>query len=244
MRLAIRESLMPTGTPNYPKMIDGGYSLYRMKKEIGLLNTTMIVATMLAKLCGAFNVSKNMTTEQIQDFALTLVEDNIHGSYENPSFRIEDLAVFFEQAKTGKFGRPFDYVDAALINEWLDAYRSERDDKYFNWITYEKHNQPDNVPLGTSTMSDEDRKKMIDETVAKIRKNQEEREALEDLDKDGQERRRLERIERQRRAVFKSDEEYELYKEEYAQYLKDKQEAEKQEYERKLQDKEIQGSEK
>lgn len=240
LRLAIRETLVLNGIVQYHTIIENGYTLFRLKKEIGLLNTTMIVATMITKLCGAFNVSKNMTIEQIQDFALTLVEDNLHGSYDYPSLRIEDLAVFFELAKTGKFGRPFDYVDGGLIIEWLNKYFVERDERWHNWIAYEKHNQPDTkISSEESTMTNEERKKIIDEMVGKIQKSKEEMDAQADNDKEGQERRRLERIERQRRAIFKSDEEYEMYKEEYEQYLKDKEETEKKEHERKLQNKEV-----
>ena len=125
-RTNIIESLLPNGVPNFDFILNSGMPLAVLKKEVGLSDTIKIVALMLANFCGSFNVSKNMTANQITDYAITLVEENQYGTEDNPSLRIEDFALFFECAKRGIYGKPFDYIDATLIQEWLFSFKVER----------------------------------------------------------------------------------------------------------------------
>lgn len=198
LRINVRESLMKDGYPDYPTMIDKGFTLYRLKYELGLLDATMVVAAMIAGLCGSFNVSKNMTTDQIQDFAVTFLEENIHGSSDQPSLRVEDLAVFCELARTGKFGRPYNYIDGALINQWLYAYKVERDKNYYDWITIGRYTScaTESVPKSP------ERKAMLDNIITMCLNGKEEVEAKAN-DGDDRERRRQEYIDRQRRNFYK-----------------------------------------
>lgn len=117
---------MEGGRPLYSKIVNNGTPLYVLKEEYGLEKAATFIAMMLSRFCGAFNVSKNMNPVQISDYAITLIEESPRLIDGGISLRLEDLAVFFEIAKTGKYGRPFDYVDAALIDSWLDCYWKER----------------------------------------------------------------------------------------------------------------------
>lgn len=199
LRVLIREKLIINGVPNYPMMIDGGFSLYRLKHELGLLDATMVIAAMIASLCGAFNVSKNMSAEQIQDYSLTFLESNIHGSYDQPSLRVEDLAVFCELAKTGTFGRPYNYIDGALINEWFNAYLKERDNAYYDWLKYGRHETAQPIEDYKPTI---ERKDAIDNIIAQCTKG---KAAIDSKanDTDEVEKRRQDYVNRQRERFYR-----------------------------------------
>lgn len=130
-KLAVRDNLFKDAVPQYAIAVTTGTPLYLLKKTIDIPDTMKILYVMIAKFVASFNVSKNMDPEQISDLAIQWIEEESStGSFDSPSYRLEDFALFFEIAKTGKYGRPFDYVDGALINEWLDKYHVERTEKF------------------------------------------------------------------------------------------------------------------
>ena len=125
-RITVIDKLMPGNAVNYISFIETGTKVYNLRKEIGFTNVITIVFLMIRELCKCYNVSKNMTTNQAKDFAITLVEKYSQGTGENPGLTIEDFAAFFEKARRGEYGKPFDYIDATLIESWLTVYRSDR----------------------------------------------------------------------------------------------------------------------
>lgn len=127
--LDVREKFVPNNKPNYSLIISEGTAMPALRKLFEFRNTVKIISVMLGNLCGSFNVSKNMSPDQIADYAMEIVETHMHGSVEEPSMRLEDFAVFFQLAKNGRYGKPFDYVDAALIEKWLTEYYSQRMDE-------------------------------------------------------------------------------------------------------------------
>lgn len=130
-KLAVRENLFKDTVPQYAVAVTSGTPLYVLKNTVGLKDAMKVLSVMIAKFVASFNVSKNMNPEQISDLAIQwLEEESSTGSFDCPSYRLEDFALFFELAKTGRYGRPFDYVDATLINEWLDKYHVERTEKF------------------------------------------------------------------------------------------------------------------
>lgn len=129
-QVEVRAKLMPDNKPDYLTAVDNGAPIFYLKQCLGLGMIAKIIAAMLARFVGQFNVSKNMTPAQIGDYAITLVEESQELGHQLPAMRLEDFALFFEQAKTGKWGKPFDYIDSALIESWLDQYWKERVTKY------------------------------------------------------------------------------------------------------------------
>lgn len=117
---------MSEGAANFPAILDKGLPLKNLQHSIGMADTVKLLTALIAQFVASFNVSKNMNAQQIQDLAFTLLDEYQSGSFYCPSYRLEDFAVFFERAKKGEFGRPFDYVDAALILEWLAKFDAER----------------------------------------------------------------------------------------------------------------------
>ena len=144
-KIAVREILFSGKIPQYEIAINNGTPLLVLKKTIGLKDTVKVLSLMIAKFVSAFNVSKNMNSEQIADLSIQWIEEESEsGSFDCPSYRLEDFALFFELAKTGRYGRPFDYVDASLLNEWLDKYHVERINEYRE-IIKKKYNSTYNV---------------------------------------------------------------------------------------------------
>ena len=135
--------LIPDNNINFPLIINDGLPLALLLKSEGE-NAYKIVAKMIAKFCGNFNVVRNMTPEQIVDYAYILIDENMNGSLPyNPGYRLEDLAVFFERAKTGRYGKPFDHIDCSVIDGMLDKYHEERVEDY-NRTQYILKNNEDN----------------------------------------------------------------------------------------------------
>ena len=135
--------LMPNNTPNFPEIVDKGVPMAVLKKEIGHRELIEILSLMISKFTANFNVSRNMTADQITDYAMYLIDNDTSGSWENPSYKLEDYAVFFEKAKTGIYGKIYERIDSTIIEEMLDEYHKERSEKYYEHLTKYQHNPKD-----------------------------------------------------------------------------------------------------
>jgi len=123
---------MPNNVVDFTKIVNEGLPLAVFLKNEGI-NAYKIVTKMLDKFCNSFNVVRNMTIEQKADYSFVLIDSNMHGALPTcPSYRLEDLAVFFEKAKTGVYGVPFDHLDCSVIEGMLDKYHQERVKEYYN----------------------------------------------------------------------------------------------------------------
>ena len=61
-----------------------------------------VLSVMIAKFVASFNVSKNMNPEQISDLAIQWIEEESStGSFDCPSYRLEDFALFLNLQKQG-----------------------------------------------------------------------------------------------------------------------------------------------
>ncbi len=74
-----------------------------------------------------------MSAEQIVSCAYDILS-----SSSEDFLSIEDLTLFFQGAKMGKYGKVYDRLDQQLIFEMLEVYRQERHEKYVS-IQEEKH---------------------------------------------------------------------------------------------------------
>lgn len=204
-KLAVRENLLKDNVPQYVVAISTGTPLGLLKSSLGLKDATKILSVMIAKFVGAFNVSKNMTPDQIQDLAITWIEEESGtGSFDCPAYRLEDFALFFEMAKTGKYGRPFDYVDAALINQWLDLYHSDRVDKFRQDLRNKEIERNKITPEEQSKIvSPEKMKELFDPIIAQLKDLDKPKEFTEQ-ELEEQEKRRQRMLEN-RRAMYDSD---------------------------------------
>lgn len=92
-----------------------------------------LLVVMLTDFCGFYNVIRPMSADQIVSCAFDILS-----SSSEDFLSIEDLTLFFQGAKMGKYGKIYDRLDQQLIFEMLEIYRQERHEKYVN-IQEEKH---------------------------------------------------------------------------------------------------------
>lgn len=112
--------LIPSGTPDY--LLTVKFKTIGQQIEIYGKQTILKSLFLLIKdFAGTFNVVRNMTDDQMVDCALLLTEN-----YKHTNYRIEDFVQFFQVAKTGRYGKVFDRIDAPMILELLDRFDDER----------------------------------------------------------------------------------------------------------------------
>ena len=166
-KLAVREAFFVESIPNYCKAISTGTSLRRLKETLGIKEAVKIVSSLLTSFCKGFNVAKNMNEEQIVDYAIHLIESNQNGSAECPSLRIEDLMIFFELAKFGKFGQVKVSLDGQVVEMWLDSYFEQSRDEWQNEEKKQIHN--DDFYKQVETDANLDRALAIKNAITRIR---------------------------------------------------------------------------
>lgn len=110
-----------------------GTTLSELCKQVGKGETITVVAIMLRNFCAQYNVSKNMTQSQIEDYAADLVLDyaerrgvSDHLPPEMEAWKLEEYAIFFDRAGKGDFGVPFDRIDRGVIEQMFEQYMAER----------------------------------------------------------------------------------------------------------------------
>lgn len=115
--MALSLQVLKTGTPF--KII---------ARELGAVKSIFLISEVLRNYCGQFNVSKNMTPDQIEDYAAEMYLD--FKDRNGNSVMLEEIIIVFDRAakggfsdpKTGKKIVPFDRIDRTLLDQILDVY--------------------------------------------------------------------------------------------------------------------------
>jgi hypothetical protein len=107
--------------PNYPALLAVGERIPDLVEKIGLSTLSALVMAEVTKFQNSYTVIRPMTATQIADCALAIIS-----SAEEDRLSLNDLVIFFEGAKQGKYGRVLDHIDQHVIFEMLDKYREER----------------------------------------------------------------------------------------------------------------------
>ncbi len=107
--------------PNYPALLSVGERIPDLVDKIGLSTLSALVMAEVTKFQNSYTVIRPMTATQIADCALAIIS-----SAEEDRLSLNDLVIFFEGAKQGKYGRVLDHIDQHVIFEMLDKYREER----------------------------------------------------------------------------------------------------------------------
>lgn len=103
-----------------------GQTIKDLKTELGLEGASELIALVITNFTRVFNVSKNMNEDQIMEYAMDFVENNQLFNNQETAIKFEDICLFFEGAKSGRYGNKFDHIDGALINEFFAQYKKER----------------------------------------------------------------------------------------------------------------------
>ena len=100
-----------------------GRTISGMVATQGVESVKNILYLIIVDVCNSFNVSMNMTKEQVVSL-VNLVETRCG------DLKIEDLRFCFDNAKSGKYGNSFHRVDAPTIFGWIDQYKNDK----LEWI--------------------------------------------------------------------------------------------------------------
>lgn len=84
-----------------------------------------ILMTEITKFQLCYNVIRPMSADQIAQCAFSLIQ-----SAKEDWLSLEDIIIFFEGAKQGKYGRILDRLDQQTIFQMLEEYRNDRHRTY------------------------------------------------------------------------------------------------------------------
>lgn len=101
--------------------------------QYGAKKIHQLLVVLLTQFCNTFNVIRPMTAEQIVACASEILNTSTEDY-----LSIEDLTIFFQGAKNGKYGKIYDRLDQQIIFEMLEVYRQQRHEQYLN-IKEEQH---------------------------------------------------------------------------------------------------------
>jgi hypothetical protein len=85
----------------------------------------MLLVMAVADLCKAFNISGNMSEEQVYMTAEMIMDDFKY-------FKIADIRLVFDLIKKGNYGKIYDRLDPALVMSILHHYAAEREQAVIN----------------------------------------------------------------------------------------------------------------
>jgi hypothetical protein len=105
-----------------------GTPFKEIAKELGPVKTIFLISEIIRNYCRQYNVSKNMTPDQIEDYAAECYLDFTDRS--GNSVMIEEIIIVFERAAAGQLCHrttkkplvPFDRIDRTILDEILDTY--------------------------------------------------------------------------------------------------------------------------
>lgn len=134
-REMITNEFVINGKVHFAKVVQTGYPIKVMKNEFGIEKSVNFISVLISSLCNSFNVARNMTAEQILEYSYNLLK-LISESFDplDPAYRIEDIALFVEQAKTGRFGKVYNSLDVSVLEEWREIFDQERQIFYSEWV--------------------------------------------------------------------------------------------------------------
>lgn len=109
---------------------DSGHQLSLIRKEQGEIPVKNAIVVILFMLRDTFNVSRNMTDDQIITCAEIIMKDYYFLNF-------SDLKLFYQKAISGKYGKVYERLDPPTVIEWVEKYTQERQ----NQIEQERINQ-------------------------------------------------------------------------------------------------------
>lgn len=157
-RLALVKHYSDSNRPNFNELLKIKERLPDLVKSVGMADIGKILMSEVTKFVQCYTVVRPMSADQIASCAAALIL-----SSEEDFLSLQDLVLFFEGAKQGKYGRVLDHIDQHVIFEMLDQYREIRHRQYLS-IKEEKNVQL--KVLGPNERSSDD----IKAAEAEIRK--------------------------------------------------------------------------
>jgi hypothetical protein len=107
--------------PAFPALLRVKERIPDLVETVGIKTMAALVMAEVTKFQNSYTVVRPMNATQIADCALALIT-----TADEDRLSLNDLVIFFEGAKQGKYGRVLDHIDQHVIFEMLEAYRQER----------------------------------------------------------------------------------------------------------------------
>lgn len=107
--------------PDYNKLLQVKERIPDLVTTIGLETMVALVMAEVTRFQNSYTVVRPMSAVQIADCAMALISTS-----DEDRLSLNDLVIFFEGAKQGKYGRVLDHIDQHVIFEMLEIYRQER----------------------------------------------------------------------------------------------------------------------
>lgn len=157
--------------PKFGELMKIKERLPDLVKTIGMADMGKILMAEITKFVNCYTVVRPMNADQIAQCAFALIATS-----EEDRLSLQDLVLFFEGAKQGKYGRVLDHIDQHLIFEMLEMYREERHRQYLN---IKEENDVQFKAMGTTNRSSDEytdkeadvRKEMIKYYISKAGHN-------------------------------------------------------------------------
>jgi hypothetical protein len=114
-------------SPQFPALLSVKERIPDLVKEIGIADMGKLLMAEIAKFINCYTIIRPMNPDQIAQCAYAIIS-----SSEEDYLSLQDLVLFFEGAKQGKYGRVLDHIDQHVIFEMLEVYRQSRHVAYLN----------------------------------------------------------------------------------------------------------------
>ena len=108
-----------------------------LMEEYGKRRMYKLIATLLKEFCISIPLPK---TKKLNDTRINVCACDLMISAREEELSMEDLVLFFERAKAGKYGQIEKYLTHQIIREKLDMYLAERR-KAFSNFSQQKHSE-------------------------------------------------------------------------------------------------------
>jgi hypothetical protein len=124
-----------------------------------------LLIVLLTDFCNSFNLIRPMTPDQIVMCAFDLIDT----SYED-YLSIEDFVLFFQGAKSAKYGKILDRMDQQTVFELFENYRQQRHEEYLR-IKEEKESNYKSIGGGIRSSDEKGMKELLHEAQLEHFKN-------------------------------------------------------------------------
>lgn len=128
--------------------------LPELSKKVGVSEIGKIIMAEITKFQNCYNVIRPMNADQIAQCAFSILQ-----SSEEDFLSLQDIIIFFEGAKQGKYGKVYDRLDQQVIFDMLEIYRESRHQSLIN-MKEEQHSQYKTVPINDRISNNTERQEM------------------------------------------------------------------------------------
>jgi hypothetical protein len=157
----------PTGEPNFTELMKIPVSdrLPGLAEKLGVAELGKVLMAEITKFQLCYNVIRPMNLDQIAQCAFALIQTS-----EEDYLSLEDVIIFFEGAKQGKYGKIFDRLDQQIIFEMFELYRQQRHENLLR-IKDEMSSQHKALPINDklSDMFESEKDKMKSANIEYLR---------------------------------------------------------------------------